>query len=466
MPPDDMQLPLGNSSAGPEPRRRGARGQPDAKPPTAPTGAPEDSSEPKVAKAGQDKAGSTSQPGSNAAPPPVSPSDAAANAATSPADPTLVGEILERGAKPTNRVKRRGWFTDLPDRGLFVIFLLFGVTAVMVLKLGPFESEQAKWWATGAAAFSLVGYAVLAWRLDHYRLHGDRLGDNCYYLGFLLTLASMAAALIQFDITAGDRGRVLERLIGSFGVALFSTFIGIALRVVFLQMRREVDDLEEELRRDLSDKAELLKSQLLFAVTELENFRLRTRQVLDERTIQVADLFSEQAKLQVAEVTKLAKQSAEDAARALAAQTANAAALEEAIRQQATAAAALAERLGRIEVPPDLFRQEIRELANRIGVAAAPLETSAQALATRMNNIDVPTEWLAGRMEPFTVAVGHATAAVERLALAEVDRRTKLDTSVARATAVIEEAARNLAVRPTGFWGRLAYAMGWQRTGR
>lgn len=401
-----------------------------------------------------------------AAPETVTPADARARAAAAPADPALVAEILGKAASPARPLRYRGWFSDLPDRGLFIIFLTLGVGAVMTLKLGPFGAETAKWMATAAAAVTLLGYALLAWRADSHRLRGDRLGDNCYYLGFLLTLASMAAALIQFDIATGDRSRVLERLIGSFGVALFSTFLGIALRVVFLQMRREVDDLEEELRRDLNDRAQELKGQLLLAVTELESFRLRTRQVLDERVSEVSDLFAEHSKAQLQEVVRLAQRITEEGSRALGTHTQQALALEEAIRQQAAAAAALAERLGRVEVPPDLFTQEARALSERLGQAGGPLEKSISGLAGRLDALTIPEDWIAVRLAPFTAALAQATAAVERLAQAEVARRTALDEAAARATAAIEAAARDLLRRPSGFFGRLAHVLGWQRTKR
>jgi hypothetical protein len=396
----------------------------------------------------------------------VRPAEAEARTAHAPADPALERAAMASSSAPRGRLPTQSWFSDLPDRGLFIIVLTLGTGAVLALKLGPLPPDAAKWWATGVAAAVLLGYAALAWLLRDSRLPADRLGDNCYYLGFLLTLASMAAALIQFDLREGDRGEVIGQLIGSFGIALMSTFLGIALRVLFLQMRREVDDLEETLRHDLQQHADLLKGQLLFAVTELESFRLRTRQVMDERLIQVTDLFAVQSKAQLQQVIQSAQQVADEGSRVLGEHTRQAMALEEAIRAQTQAAADLAERLARIEIPPDLFRQEIRALTDRIGTAAAPLEQAAGAFATRVERIEVPTDWVAARLAPFIEALDRATAAVERMGQAEVARRTALDDAAARATTAIEQATRELLERPRGIFGRLAYALGWQRTRR
>lgn len=393
--------------------------------------------------------------------PATMPSEAGIRAASAPADVAAVQAILG-ATRQAARPPRRAWFSDLPDRGLFILFLIAGTAAVLGVKLLVPDAQLATWSATALACLTLLGYAALASRKEVPR---DRLGDNCYYLGFLLTLASMAAALIQFDMTAGDRGRILERLIGSFGIALFSTFLGIALRVVFLQMRQEIDDIEDATRRELQERAELLKGQLLHTVTELESFRLRTRQVLDERLIAVTDAFAETARAQAEEALGLVRLLAAEGSRALGVQTDQAMRIEEAIRAQLTAAAALAERLGKVEVPPELFREEIRGLADRLALSVTPLERAASQIAERLDAVAVPSDLLAARIGRFTDALTRATEAVERLAQAELVRRTALDDAATRATRAIEDATRRISDRPRGFLSRLGFVLGLQRWG-
>lgn len=412
-------------------------------------------------------AGGTPDPPPDATPaaaPPdgmVSPADAEARKATGRAPAEAVTAVLEGARASSAPLPRRPWFSDLPDRGLFLLFLLLGTSLVLALKLLLPEARLGTWLATGTACATLVGYAALAWRV---RMPGDRLGDNCYYLGFLLTLASMAAALIHFDITAGDRGPVIERLIGSFGIALLSTFLGIALRAAFLQMRLELDDLEDRTRRDLQERAELLRGQLLHAVTELESFRLRTRQVLEERLMEVTDLFAEHVRAQAEEALRLARGLAEQGGRALAAHTEQTMRLEAAIRAQTEAAATLAERLGRIEVPPDLFREEVRAVTERLRGPVATLERAAARLAERIEAIDVPADLVASRLEPLAAALTRATEAVERLARTEAPRLEALDGRVAEATRAIEAATHLIAQRSSARRGWLSSVLGRRRT--
>lgn len=51
----------------------------------------------------------------------------------------------------------------------------------------------------------------------------DRLGDNFYYLGFIYTLASLSAALVELRTGINSTA-----ILGAFGVALITTIVGIA----------------------------------------------------------------------------------------------------------------------------------------------------------------------------------------------------------------------------------------------
>ena len=83
-------------------------------------------------------------------------------------------------------------------------------------------------------------YLFIAWR-DKSGQHNP---DNFYYMGLLFTLASLVYSLVTLFIfnTADDSARV-NNLVGSFGIALISTFLGILFRILLLQ---KGDDLPSE----------------------------------------------------------------------------------------------------------------------------------------------------------------------------------------------------------------------------
>ena len=70
----------------------------------------------------------------------------------------------------------------------------------------------------------------------------------------------------------------MEQLLGSFGIALFTTIVGVAGRVLFVQMRGDIDEVEDEVRKDLLATSADLRSQLSMALAEFETFHTAVQQ--------------------------------------------------------------------------------------------------------------------------------------------------------------------------------------------
>lgn len=319
-----------------------------------------------------------------AAPMPVGPTDAAAHESLAPGVRQPIGADSSRGRDQP--IDRRGFFSDTPDKGLFLFFALIGFGLIFAVKLAqpsllvaPAARISDSLIASAGAVLLLLLYAFFTWRINFFRMHADRLGDNCYYLGFVYTLASLAAALVEMELYAGDRGEVLERLIGSFGVALLSTILGILLRVFFMQMRREVEDLEEDLRRDLQQRAQLMRDQLHQAVIDLESFRLRTRQVLEERLHDTTETFSAAVNAQTQAVQRTVDDLAQRARDAFASVLAAAGDLGSATAQVGKAAADLAQRFDAVQIPPDLIAAPARMLRKRTDALTGSVERLQEA---------------------------------------------------------------------------------------
>jgi len=88
------------------------------------------------------------------------------------------------------------------------------------------------------------------------------LGDNIYYLGFLLTLVSLSYTLYKFSSADNE----IDQIIENFGIALSSTLIGVVGRVYFNQTHDDGDEidtlsipaLDENLRQELVLRQELI----------------------------------------------------------------------------------------------------------------------------------------------------------------------------------------------------------------
>jgi F0F1-type ATP synthase membrane subunit b/b' len=110
-------------------------------------------------------------------------------------------------------------------------------------------------------------------------------------LGFIYTLASLSAALLQ--LRGGAR---IEELLGSFGIALFTTIVGVAGRVLFVQMRGDIDEVEDEVRKDLLSASADLRAQLSITLGEFETFHTgvqqATRKAAEQSTTAAQDAIS------------------------------------------------------------------------------------------------------------------------------------------------------------------------------
>lgn len=182
---------------------------------------------------------------------------------------------------------RRRFFDDMPDKGLFVAVALTGFLGILLTK--TYDLLGAEWVAAGAVA-AMLAYGAAAFYMPSVELRPDRLGDNFYYLGFIYTLASLSAALLILRSSAR-----FEELLGNFGIALLTTIVGVAGRVLFVQMRGDIDDVEAKVRRDLVAASADLRSQLVLALREFETFHTGVLQASAE-AIQKA---SQQAENQI-----------------------------------------------------------------------------------------------------------------------------------------------------------------------
>lgn len=160
------------------------------------------------------------------------------------------------------------------SRAPFLIAALCGGGSLVAMKLLGFDQL----YITALACAIIVGYWALVASVPVLRIREDQLGDNCYYLGFLFTLASLAYALNQFGRT-GD----IDQIVANFGLALGSTITGILLRVLINQARRDVLETEQDARMALAEAVVRLRTNIDDAVLSLGSFCRSVQQVTAEQ---------------------------------------------------------------------------------------------------------------------------------------------------------------------------------------
>lgn len=294
-------------------------------------------------------------------------------------DPVQTLEAAER------KLPRRRFVDDMPDKGLFLIVAVLGFSTILWLKTYKFGSEstidlRSDQISLLAVTLMLV-YGLVAMQITQVRLRPDRLGDNFYYLGFIFTLASLSAALMQF------RGGVkVDDLVASFGIALWTTITGIVGRVVFLQMRSELDDVEEAVRRDLATTASELKAQLGMTIREFEVFRTTLLQSMTEtqqECIKVSQKQVEALSTFETELRKFGDDSLDTNRR-------HASSMEEATNSLSRSVKTISDRAAGMSLPNERLNEQLGEFA-----------VSLEALLKRLGNVIEDVAHRANRRRRF-----------------------------------------------------------------
>ncbi len=162
--------------------------------------------------------------------------------------------IAASPVRPAEPNKRR--MSETAEKITYFVALLAGSAFILLGKVSGWLAP-----VPGAIAgfVFIVAYFAVSWASIRQRtMRADRLGDNCYYLGLVYTLASLIAALIQIE-----GGAEIAGLLGNFGVALVSTATGIIARLILIQFRSENDDVEDRARNDLAQTAQDMRASLL-----------------------------------------------------------------------------------------------------------------------------------------------------------------------------------------------------------
>ena len=284
------------------------------------------------------------------------------------------------------------------DHWLFFIVFVIGSGAIIALKERGYE----QWIVTSFPVAMMFVYAFYVARTRRYLLREDQAGDNLYYLGFLYTLVSLAYSLFFF---AGEEEST-QKIIGNFGLALATTIIGLALRVLFNQMREDPVELEREARRELGEAVSRLKAELDTSVIELNSFRRSTAQSLAEGMAEISDKMNTVLESHTARLTGLVDQVAEKLGEGFSTLMENQKELNAASRKTVNAVDRLAQRVEAISVPIDLIERKLAPVLEALAEGAGKIAAHSQA---QMEN----TEKLTALIES---AVGSSQLMDQRLA--------------------------------------------------
>jgi hypothetical protein len=280
---------------------------------------------------------------------------------------------------------------------VFTLFVAAGSAYIVLAKLNGMGAV----YVTFVPVAIMVAYALLIWLARSLRLRDDQAGDNLYYMGFLFTLTSLGVSLYQFNAS-----RAAEEIVQNFGIAIGSTISGIALRVIFNQMRRDPVEVERTMRLELAEAARRVRRELDSTVVEFGYLRRSAQQAAADSFAQVAEKFDEIARRLLASMDELAARSAQplDAA----AQRSG-----DMVRRLAGSAEQLAGETDRLSQGTAEVAAKIDEIARKLADAPGPGDAVAAALAPVVRALGEAVDRFAGQFEGQAAAAAHMLEAAK-----------------------------------------------------
>ncbi|WP_458527256.1 hypothetical protein [Onishia taeanensis] len=127
----------------------------------------------------------------------------------------------------------------------------------------------------------IVTYAFWTFKSNSIRLEPEQIGDNSYYLGFILTLFSLAYTLSEIS-GHGMESEFIAEVISGFGVALSSTIFGVATRVFMQQFRLDLTARDHEARLAINKAMQDFRGELTNSIRGMKSFGTELRQSLEE----------------------------------------------------------------------------------------------------------------------------------------------------------------------------------------
>lgn len=294
-------------------------------------------------------------------------------------------------------MREGSFYSNLPlivFGGITAIGILLIVVSKMLFGAYPFVSML-------FPIILMLAYWGLTHALKRIQLHDEQTGDNLYYMGFLFTLTSLGVSLYQFTADGS-----MDEVVRNFGIAITSTIFGIALRILFNQTRRDVQDIERATRHDLATTARMVRSEMDAARREFTEYRRINNQLINEGF----DDVMKQTEVASTKMMSTLEQLATDAIKPI------------------EAASELLEKS---------ITQTVTEISNKLGNISSMLDnsmTKIQKTAAKIDEVQLPNEVIKNDLGPLIEqmarVVSDLTSKVEEISRDNRDAVKELTTKI------------------------------------
>ncbi|HEX6980229.1 MAG TPA: hypothetical protein VF342_13105 [Alphaproteobacteria bacterium] len=337
------------------------------------------------------------------------------------------------GAKPPAEAP-----TDAPALGALHGGLKAPLTMAFLVTLVVGLAAEAAG-STVVAALAMIAYFLYGLTRAKSERNTERFADSLYYLGFIFTLGALFLAMSPWFQESGQI--TSQNIIQKFGIAILTTFIGMSLRIILLQLRQTVSDQEEEARESIARYVTDLNVEVSRTLTEIREFR---KAAVKSVTDAAGDLARQMQ--QISASSEKAVSSANDAILRSVDQVTGR--LEQAVGE-------VVRRLGEIDVPTDVFAIRIQEsadaLAHDIANLRNSLNDSAGSFASTLADSSSTMVRIKNEIDGLQRVIASASQSVSQIATAAAEsmannqRFAQTASEAAEAMQRFREEARTLA---------------------
>jgi len=145
-----------------------------------------------------------------------------------------------------------------------------------------------------AAPLAIMGTYIYSMLNFHADLPISIIGDSFYYLGFILTLLALVVSLVE--MSNADKVN-MNNIIGSFGVALMTTIVGLVSRIVVtsfsVQGKERRERLDTEIEHGLTKFSAQLDVLTNHAISSLTKVHSQTEEALLKTSKNYSDVNKE-----------------------------------------------------------------------------------------------------------------------------------------------------------------------------
>jgi methyl-accepting chemotaxis protein len=275
---------------------------------------------------------------------------------------------------------------------LFFASLILGIFAILFLKIVGAHQVI----VTLAPVGIMLVYAGAVYSIRKLRLRLDQAGDNLYYLGFLYTLTSLAYSLYEFGSSEGGTASIIT----NFGIAIWTTITGLALRVFFSQMRMDPVETEHLARVELADASRHLRVELDEAAREFSMFRRSLQQMTDEAFQDLQKSLDEALQGGLLKFENNVEQFSSAVAVANEGFEGRSDALKESADKLVGNMATLAGRIDAVQVSEDVLVRQLQPAMDKIEGTAQRLSSSVAHLSDRINSINISEDVFTNQLQP------------------------------------------------------------------